>query len=187
MPTPLGHAIAGVAIAWSTEAIRPASRDARGHRSLTMMCAGLAIAPDMDLVYPPIHRMMSHSISAVLLVGVIAWFLTRRTKPEAARIVGVVCGLAYASHLALDWLGGDTKLPAGIQLLWPFSRDWFISSQSLFRATTLGGFFKPSTILSNTLAVVQELLILGPVLLGSSFLRDTSRPPKPLRDRRPTP
>lgn len=172
MPTPLGHAMAGLAIAWTTEAIRPASLDACGHRRLPMICAGLAIAPDLDLVYPPIHRTMSHSISAVLLVGVIAWFLTRRTKPEAALIVGVLCGLVYASHLGLDWLGGDTKLPAGIQLLWPFSHAWFISSRSLFRATVLGGFFRPSTMLSNALAIAQELLILGPVLLGSWFLRN---------------
>ena len=164
--------MAGMAIAWSAEALRADPLSAPTRKHLVLMCAGLAIAPDLDFVYPPIHRTFSHSISAVFVVGLLAALYTRRTRPEAIPAVGLLLyGLAYASHLGLDWIGGDTKLPAGIQLLWPFSDAWFISPVRVFRPTDLGAFFMPYTMLSNALVVVREVLILSPVLAGAWFLR----------------
>ena len=115
-----------------------------------------------DFLYPPIHRTMTHSLIAVGLVVVATGLVASRVRRDDVWSSAVVCGLAYASHLGLDWLGSDTKLPAGIQLLWPFSDAWFISSLGVFRATDIGGFFRTPVMVSNALAVLRELSILGP-------------------------
>lgn len=140
MPSPVGHALAAAALAWTVEAVWRSPVRVSARWSLALACAALAVCPDLDLLYPPIHRTITHSLVAAALAGVMAWLLVRRTTRDAWR-VAVVCALAYGSHMLLDWMGGDTKLPAGIQLLWPFSDHWFISSWGVFRATTLGGFF----------------------------------------------
>jgi membrane-bound metal-dependent hydrolase YbcI (DUF457 family) len=135
-----------------------------GDTRLAITCAELAVAADLDFIYPPIHRMMTHSLTAVVAVTVAAWLIARRAdRRTAPSVIAIVCGLAYGSHLAMDWIGGDTKLPPGIQLLWPFSDAWFISSWGVFGATSLGGFFWPETMLSNALTILRELFILGPI------------------------
>jgi membrane-bound metal-dependent hydrolase YbcI (DUF457 family) len=161
MPSPLGHALAGVAIAWSAEAIRRQPLRVEPRFTLAGTCVALAISPDLDFLYPPIHRMMTHSLAAGLCVAVAMWVLHRHRRRDAWTIA-VVCVAAFGSHLLLDWLGGDTKRPAGIQLLWPFSADWFISDLHVFRATDIGGFFKPRIMLSNAQAILQEVGIVLP-------------------------
>lgn len=115
---------------------------------------------------------MTHSLSAVGLVVVATALIARRVRRDDVWFTTIVCTLAYASHLGLDWLGADTKLPAGIQLLWPFSGRWFISSLGVFRATDLGGFLRGRVIISNALAVLQELSILIPISLAAWWLRN---------------
>src|SRR5262245_12258388 len=86
MPTPIGHAMAGVASAWIADLVpgdrawrtapSPASWYERAGSGLTVACALLAVLPDIDLVYLPFnsqaHRTFTHSIGAVILVGLIA-------------------------------------------------------------------------------------------------------------------
>ena len=163
MPSPLGHAIAGVAVAWSAEAIARRPLGFRAGSTIAVTAAALAIAPDLDWLYPPVHRMMTHSLFATALAGGLTAVLARRLEPRLRWPLTVVCVLAYASHLLLDWLGGDTKIPAGIQLLWPFDSAWFISDLTVFRATDIGGFFRPRTIISNAFAVFSEVLVLAPI------------------------
>ncbi len=161
MPSPLGHALAGLAIGWSADAIRRKPLRA-GSYSLAAVCGALAISPDFDFLYPPFHRMATHSLTAIVSIAIVALAWHRRTTTGARTTVVVACVLAYASHVLLDLLGGDTKVPAGIQLLWPFSDGWFISGVRVFRETYLRGFFEPSIIVSNTLAIARELLVIIP-------------------------
>jgi hypothetical protein len=77
--------------------------------------------------------------------------------------VVIVCALAYASHLITDWLGQDARLPAGVQLLWPFSDAWYISPWGVFHATDIRGFFTPRTMLSNAMTIFRECILLAPV------------------------
>ena len=171
MPTPLGHALAGLTIAWSSQTISPSPAHRHARISLAFLAALFAIAPDFDFVKPPLHRTMTHSISAAIAATICAILIAHRTNRERPWFTAAVCGLAYASHLALDWLGGDTKKPAGIQLLWPFTREWFISSWNVFHPTELGRFFFTSeTILSNLVAVGREVAILTPLALGAWLL-----------------
>ena len=171
MPTPLGHALAGLTIAWTSEAARRVPISPRTRTALIVAGAGFAIAPDLDLIYPPIHRMMSHSITALVIATACAAIVAHRTNQDSPWLLAAVCGLAYASHLALDYVGGDTKLPAGMQLLWPFSDSWFSSSSPVFMPAVLRGFLEPRVLIWNTLSVLRELAILTPVALGAWFLK----------------
>jgi membrane-bound metal-dependent hydrolase YbcI (DUF457 family) len=180
MPTPLGHALVGLTISWSTQAI---SRAPSGHRtgpSLAFLASLFAIAPDFDFVYQPIHRMMTHSIVAAIAATACAAVVAHRTKQERPWVIAMVCGAAYASHLALDWLGSDTKQPGGIQLLWPFSDEWFLSSWHLFRPMHLGGFFGFQTMVSNVVSVLRELAILSPFAIGAWLLHARRAKPSDL-------
>ncbi|MGQ0735471.1 MAG: metal-dependent hydrolase [Acidobacteriota bacterium] len=171
MPTPIGHALAGAAIAWSAEAIYRSPVRMRGRVSLAVVCAGLAVSPDLDLVSLPMHRMMTHSLVAAMFAGLVVGVVCQRLDRSAAWLPAAICGLAYASHILLDWLGADTKIPEGVQMLWPFSERWFISPWKVFRRTQLKGFFTMPVILSNSVTMVVELLIVGPIALGARALR----------------
>ena len=169
MPSPLGHAVAGVAIAWCAEAIRRQPLGFRPGATVAVTCAALAIAPDVDLLYLPVHRTMTHSLLASAVAGIAAAVVLRRRRRTDAWIATAACAAAYASHLLLDWLGGDTKIPAGIQLLWPFSDRWFISHWGVFGSTDLGGFFRPPVMMANALAVLREGVLLTPIA-GAAYL-----------------
>src|SRR5207249_3082432 len=171
MPSPIGHALAGVAVAWAGQRRTP-TPDRRAEtypwrtRSLNLaptavVCAILAALPDIDLTLPGFHRTYTHSVAAVLVVTIVAAAMTGKvTRWRSA----LICGAAYASHLLLDWLGADDFPPFGIQLFWPFSKRWFISGWDVFRQTARQHFFTLPIIWQNYLAVAQELAILLPIL-----------------------
>ena len=56
MPSPIGHALAGVAVAWAI--------DPRTDRRLALTAAGLGALPDIDLLLPMPHRTITHSLGA---------------------------------------------------------------------------------------------------------------------------
>jgi len=188
MPSPLGHALGGIAVAWAADLV-PGNRAARSAPAaapfyaraggaLTLVCAALGAAPDLDLLlgshvfYVTRHRTATHSVTAVLLVMIVAAAVTgrvtRRNGLSPARVVGM-CGAAYASHLLLDWLGIDRNPPSGLQMLWPWSQTWFISGLDIFRQTELRHFFTLSTMRVNALAMASETALLLP-LLGALWL-----------------
>ena len=173
MPSPIGHALGGVAIAWTAslaESHDPAGRTV-SDRWLPVYVA-LAAAPDLDLLVHGAHRTATHSITAMLLVTIVAAAVTGQvTRLRASRSggaarwrVALLCGISYGSHLLLDWLAADNYPPRGIQLLWPFSSRWFISDIDLFRQTARQEFLTMPIIRQNLIAVAQECLILLPIL-----------------------
>ena len=158
MPSPIGHALGGLAAAWTADLV-DGRRDDRWRPLLLYMA--LAAAPDLDLVVPGGHRMATHSLFAMLLVFIIAAAVTAQvTRWRDA----VVCAAAYGSHLLLDWLGADNLPPRGIQLLWPVSDRWFISDLDLFRQTARQHFLAPAVMLQNAIAVAQEVAIMAPIV-----------------------
>jgi len=180
MPSPIGHALSGVAIAWTASLSEP--RDATG-RTLSErwlpIYVVLAAAPDLDLLVHGAHRTATHSVTAMLLVTIVAAAVTGQVTPlrasrgggQARWRVALVCGLSYGSHLLLDWLAADNYPPRGIQLLWPFSSRWFISDFDLFRQTARQEFFTAPIIRQNAIAVAQECLILLPILALIAYAR----------------
>jgi hypothetical protein len=187
MPSPVGHALAGAAIAWIAEALPPTRAERHtaqpprnadhgrpeGGRDLGRYfwsCVILAASPDIDLALPLAHRTVTHSLAAVVaiaLVMIVAGAVTGKVTLK----FGAACVVAYASHLLLDWLQTDPTPPFGIQLLWPFSPTWFISGWELFRATERRHLFEAATIRRNVLALMQEIAVLAPVAAAAWLVR----------------
>ena len=173
MPSPIGHALSGVAIAWTASLSEP--RDPAGRTESDRwlpVYAALAAAPDLDLLVHGAHRTATHSVTAMLLVTIVAAAVTGQVTPlrgprfgaQARWRIALMCGISYGSHLLLDWLAADNYPPRGIQLLWPFSSRWFISDLDLFRQTARQEFLTAPIIRQNLIAVAQECLILVPIL-----------------------
>jgi len=167
MPSPIGHALGGVGIAWSAELLTRRAVSTR----VTIACAAAAVSADIDLVLPMPHRTVTHSLTAVACVIVAAavtgWVTGRRAHP-------MLFGAAYGSHLLLDWLAVDRSFPFGIQALWPFSARWFYSGVDLFPATERQYFFTAASFATNARAIGLELLIFAPLMLALWLFRRRS-------------
>jgi membrane-bound metal-dependent hydrolase YbcI (DUF457 family) len=179
MPSPIGHALAGVAVAWTADLVpgdrawrtAPATGTwyQRAGGGLTLLCASLGAAPDLDLAFTA-HRTATHSLSAAMAVAVVAAAIAAGTGRSIARVT-VMCAAAYGSHLLLDWLGADFYPPRGLQLLWPFTHEWYISGLDLFRQTARLRIFARGPMLTNVRAILQELAILGPIVAALWLVR----------------
>src|SRR5205809_6237507 len=173
MPSSVGHALAGVAAAWSADLVpgnrawRTAPRSASWYRragdGLTVVCLLLAAIPDLDLLVH-FHRTVTHSIGAVMFVGMVAAIIAMRSRRPIVR-VALMCAGAYATHLVLDWVAADSLPPYGIQAFWPFSNAWVISGWDLFRQTERRHFLSAATILINMRSVGHDIAMLAPVLV----------------------
>jgi inner membrane protein len=179
MPSPIGHALAGVAAAWAADLIpgdrawRTAPESAsvykRAGNGLTLACGALAAAPDLDLLTGT-HRTVTHSLGAIVCVGLVAAALAANAGKPITR-VALMCAAAYGTHLLLDWLGADNYPPRGIQAFWPFSLEWFISDIDLFPQTARQQLWTSASLLKNLRAVVQEIAILGPTVFALWLVR----------------
>jgi membrane-bound metal-dependent hydrolase YbcI (DUF457 family) len=179
MPSPIGHALAGLTAAWIADLVpgnrawrtAPASASwyKRAGNGLTVGCAVLGAAPDLDLLSAT-HRTATHGIGAVAFVALVAAALAARADRPVAR-VAAMCAAAYATHLLLDWLGADNYPPRGIQALWPLSHTWYISDADLFRQTARQQVFTAPNIIKNLLAIAQEIATLGPIVVALWLVR----------------
>jgi membrane-bound metal-dependent hydrolase YbcI (DUF457 family) len=163
--------LAGAATAWAAD-LFPGDRAwrvvppsagwfERAGGTLTLACAVLAAAPDLDLLFHS-HRTVTHSIGAAAFVALFAGAMAANASLPIARVASMCCG-AYLTHLLLDWLGADATPPYGIQALWPLGDGWYISNLNIFRQTARRFFFTAPIILQNAAAIVQEIAILAPL------------------------
>jgi hypothetical protein len=169
MPTPVGHALGGLAAALA------ASSTTRGTPMswrLLWISAAAAVAPDLDILAGT-HRSYTHSVGAVALVAALGWLIFRRLASPArsavkdagsAAAATAIVTSAFASHLLLDWLGKDTSSPPGLMLWWPFSAAYHMSGLDLFGEVSRRYWLPREFILGNFEAVAWELLIVGPAM-----------------------
>jgi membrane-bound metal-dependent hydrolase YbcI (DUF457 family) len=179
MPSPIGHALAGVAVAWTADLLPgdrlwrtapvSASLYKRAGGGLTLACAALGAVPDLDLLFGT-HRTATHSFTAIVLVGLFAAaFATSAGRPVAR--IALMCAAAYGTHLLLDWLGVDNYPPRGIQAFWPFSDAWFISEADVFPQTARHELWTWASLSKNLTAVVHEVATLGPIVVALWLVR----------------
>jgi membrane-bound metal-dependent hydrolase YbcI (DUF457 family) len=171
--------LAGAAVAWTADLVpgRRAWRTApptaswyrRAGDGLTLACALLAAAPDLDLIVDR-HRTITHSIGAVIFVALVAAATAARRSRPVARVT-LMCTGAYFSHLLLDWMATDAYYPPGIQALWPFSHRWYISGWDIFRQTARLHPLAVEEIVQNFRALELELAILGTMALVAWLVR----------------
>jgi inner membrane protein len=169
MPSPVGHALAGISAGWLVD--RP------GTRARTVVFALAGTAADVDLLFGA-HSGPTHGLGAAVIAGMLVAVVssvrlraeaTRSAKEGALRFAGAVMA-AYASHTLLDWLGTDLSPPIGIMALWPFTSDYYESHLHLFRAISRR-YWLPEFWTSNARALAGELAILLPVIALVFFAR----------------
>jgi membrane-bound metal-dependent hydrolase YbcI (DUF457 family) len=161
MPSPVGHALAGIAAGWM---VAPADATRKVLLRRVALYGLVAASPDLDLLAGA-HSGPTHGLGAAALVGATGWlFLRSRRVPNAMRI-GVAIAAAYASHTLLDWLGTDTSPPVGIMALWPFSRGYYESSVHVFMAISRRYWLSEFWVY-NARALVREMVILLPIVLA---------------------
>ena len=76
----------------------------------------------------------------------------------------MICAAAYGSHLLLDWLAVDMRMPYGLQLLWPLSDAWYISGLDIFPQTERRNLLSLATLRINLWAMSFETAVMLPVL-----------------------
>lgn len=174
MASPIAHALAGVAVAWGADLVpgnrswRTAPSSAPWHEragnGLTLTCAVLAAAPDLDLFFGRFHRTGTHSLMSVVVVAAVAAFVAARKRRPVVR-VAAMCAAAWGSHILLDWLSADQSIPRGFQLLWPFDGRWFISGWDIFLGSERRQLFSAATMRKNIEAITRDIAILGPLVV----------------------
>jgi len=169
MPTPIGHALAGIAAGWTIA--RPSARG-RPLVVQTIALAVLAAAPDLDLLVGR-HSAQSHSLGAAAIAATIAAAVRLPIAGSRSRIWWAAFA-AWATHPLLDALAIDTSPPIGVMALWPVSSAYMQTGVSLF-APISRAYFAPDFIARTTLAVARELAITVPMAYAAWRLRSTSR------------
>lgn len=180
MPSPVGHALGGLAAGWLVQ--KPAAAPA-ARRWASIGFAALAVAPDLDLVFGT-HRGAAHSLVAAALAGLTVWLVLRPRVAAAGRLAAA-CAAAYGSHVLLDWLGSDTSAPFGVVALWPFSAAYFIAPWHVFLPISrrIG---QPELFwMPNVLALLREAIVLVPIvaLVYRARRQRTSTPEEALGNR----
>ena len=160
MPTPIGHVLGGLAAAFIADC---AVRRPRLTLALLGAAAAVAAAPDLDLLVHS-HRTYTHSVGAVLLIGLASWLIVRArsTRPLAAAAILMA---AYGSHLVLDWSGADTSNPPGLMIAWPLSSAFYVSGWNVFREVSRRYWLIEEFVWGNLLALLRELAVIVPLLL----------------------
>ncbi len=174
MPSPVGHALGGAIVGLVCQAGgAPAAGRLRSVMTSPVVVASAIAAclPDLDFLWGR-HNMETHSLGAAVVAGLAAWLW------RSGRIGGrgaLAIALAWASHVAFDWLGSDATPPLGVMALWPVTSTFYFAHAYVFEAISrrywLEGFWA-----HNLWAVTTEVLIVGPVLAATSWWRLRASP-----------
>jgi inner membrane protein len=173
MPTVMSHAVVGLVLAkaFTSRPMPPA---------FWLLAAGLAMAPDLDVVafrfgipyhHPFGHRGFSHSLTLALLVGFAVGGLTANYFQVPWWLLGIFFSAVMASHGILD-LFTDGGL--GMALFWPFTTTRF-GPWGPIRVSTIGwSFFSWRGLQALASEIVWIWLPSGVLLAGIMFYRRQS-------------
>jgi membrane-bound metal-dependent hydrolase YbcI (DUF457 family) len=126
------------------------------------------LAPDLDLLLRFVdgrnhHQAESHSVGCAALAGLAVWALGWLRGWARPAVPGLLAFGGWLSHVVLDYFGRDTHPPIGILALWPLSRGYYKCPVPLFM--DIGRTLTWEAVFHNGLAVVWEMVLLGPVIL----------------------
>ncbi|HEY8370737.1 MAG TPA: metal-dependent hydrolase [Thermodesulfobacteriota bacterium] len=187
MPSPLGHALAGLVLA---AAVAPGARIAPA----AALAVAASLAPDLDfvpglLVGDPgrYHHGASHSVGAAAAAALLGGALAASPFGRATGLAavgagraGLVCGLAVLAHVLLDALAVDTSPPYGVPLFWPLDGSYVMSPWTPFadiqrEQSDVVTFFRTLASSHNVRAVLLEVALLGPLVLLAALARRRTR------------
>jgi inner membrane protein len=163
MPSPVGHTIAGLTV----HVLTAGTRNERTDWRRALLVTGAALAPDLDLAFRFVdgqnhHGQETHSLGMALLSACVILGLAALLRRPPPRVLALAVGLAWSSHVFLDYLNVDTHPPIGILALWPFSAGYFKFPWPIF--LDVGRTLDLGTIRHNALAAAWESVVLLPVL-----------------------
>ena len=164
MPSPLGHALGGLIVHAAS-----ADRETLWSPRRALLLAGLAAAPDLDLLFRlvdgnPHHRAETHSLGAAIVAALVVGLVARLTGARRPAALGAAAGCAWLSHVVLDVLGADSYPPYGVMAFWPLTREYFRSPVPVF--LDIGRRLAWATVWQNAVAAAWEMVVLVPVLLA---------------------
>ena len=151
--------------------------------AVLMLVANL---PDMDFLLGfvlgepgRLHRGVSHTVLAAMGFAIAAGAFLHWWRRERFAAAALVFGAAYLSHLVLDYFTIDTRPPAGVQILWPFSSAYLISPVTIFAEITIDGRtrvdFLRTVLAWPTAVVLVRETVMAAVALGAWHLVETAR------------
>ena len=172
MPTPLGHALGGVAagLLLLPEGTRLLAdgRSVATTLPAVRLLAVTALAgalPDLDFAWGR-HNMETHSLGAAVMAGLAALAWTRGRGWQVALAVTA----AWATHVLFDCLGSDDTPPIGVMALWPIDSAFYLGDVGFFDAISRR-YWLPNFWSHNLRAVVKEVLVLAPLCAVAAFSR----------------
>lgn len=167
MALPVAHGLLG-----ATVAVLFQVRSTKSNVNAILAAAVLAISPDLDYVFyrtlnwgESWHRGFTHSAVFAVAAGTVGAILVGPPKTRSV----VMYSLATLSHPILDAF--VTELSGGVQLLWPFSDQRFRFGVFDYTNILSGGPSWLSVFMRAVRISLVELLVFGPVLVGSLWLR----------------
>jgi membrane-bound metal-dependent hydrolase YbcI (DUF457 family) len=170
MPSPIGHTLAGCAVALAL--IPPQMSQAWQAWALCLISSNL---PDLDFIPGLLtgnprafHRGPSHSLTAAFIVaGLGASLWIGSPLPWLTR-AGLIF-LAYGSHVGLDYFTPGR----GVLLSWPISRRRYQATNPCFWSVTLMDTRQDLWMRSKRLlwAVEREVLLVAPAVAVLAFAR----------------
>jgi inner membrane protein len=183
LPSPVLHSAAGLALA----RLVPDASSGTGARVFAIASLILAAnAPDLDFI-PGIlsgdarqfHHGASHSLIAAVIAGVGAGAVARWVGYRRPLRLGLLLGLAFASHLLLDMLSSYSDDRHGVALLWPLSAERTASPVPIFVGIrldpTANTFVEGLLLQRNLVAVLWELLLIGGIWAFARRSRNHAR------------
>jgi membrane-bound metal-dependent hydrolase YbcI (DUF457 family) len=169
MPTPLGHALGGLIVAFAAtptdHATRPVAASGN-RRRLLVACAVAACLPDVDFLWGR-HNMETHSIGFSVIVAGAVYMWSRSAR------LALACAASVGTHVLFDWLGSDDTPPLGVMALWPLTSAFFFADAFVFEAISRR-YWLPGFLQHNLLAVAREVALLLPLTVVAWWWR--SRP-----------
>jgi inner membrane protein len=166
MASPLAHGLAGVAV---YAILAPPGGPVRDRRPWALAAfagaaADLDFLPGLAFADPSrYHHGVTHSLAATLVFALLLGLSASRPLGSVGRRI-LLFGVAYGTHLGLDYVTFDPSVPRGIPLLWPFSSTPFIASATLFWELHHGASWGAFVNQHNVGAVFIEAAILGPLV-----------------------
>lgn len=176
MPTPIGHSLAGLSIYFFSGKKAGSLRDLWGFIPffIATLAADLDFIPGLIIGEPNrYHHGITHSIITSLLFALIFSLIFGLGASLRGRFL--IFSSLFFSHILLDYFSLDTGFPYGIPLFWPLSDKYFYPDMPVFldiQRESLGNLLFSY---HNWLAVLRELLILGPVAVLSFIYNQRRR------------
>ncbi len=170
MATPVGHMIAGVAASLGRQGLLPPI-----NWKVILGVFVLANLPDIDFLFGAVvgnpnrfHHGWTHSIAFAVLTGVTVGVIVQLQRKNGIK-AGLWASGILGTHLVLDYISKDTRVPYGMPLFWPFSDAQYLSPviilQDVHKASGNDAFFASLICWHNLVTIFIEVAVLSPLIL----------------------